>query len=159
MRKRGHAAVPAGGFTLLELMIVVVIVGMLAAIALPAYNTYIMRGRIIEATTALGDIHSQMEKFYMDNRQYDSGGACGVTTFAIDPIAQFNAASKMFTIACAPGAAPATTYTLTATGKAAMTGFTFTENERGDKATTAVPGGWSGAGNGCWVTRTDGSCG
>ena len=66
------------GFTLLEVLITVVIVGILAAIALPSYEYFVTRSRIVEATTALGDMRSQMEKFFMDNRTYDSAGKCAI---------------------------------------------------------------------------------
>src|SRR5256885_5749913 len=100
------------GFTLLEMLITVAIVGILAAIAVPSYGYFVTRSRIIEATTALGDIRSQMEKYYMDNRRYDNGGACGIDTLVFKPIAAFNASSKNFVISCPPGALTATTYVL-----------------------------------------------
>jgi type IV pilus assembly protein PilE len=151
----------APGFTLIEVMIVVAIVGILASIALPMYFSYVQRSRIVEATTALGDIRSQMEKYYMDNRTYVAGGACGVTTYVPNPIGAFNGVSNNFTIACpdaAGTALSATAYSLSATGKGPMAGFTFAVDNQNNKVTRALPAGWSGAGNACWVTRTDGSC-
>lgn len=158
---RAYAPWREGGFTLLEVMIVVAIVGILAGIALPAYQTFIMRSRIIEATTALGDIRSQMEKYYMDNRTYVAGGGgCGVTSYAPDPIAAFNGVSKNFQIACpgADGAALSVTgYSIEATGQGPMLGFKFLVDNQNNKVTFAAPAGWTATGN-CWITRTDGSC-
>ena len=56
------------GFTLIELMIVVVIAGILAAIALPSYWQYIQRSKIIEATTGLSNWRTRMEQYFLDNR-------------------------------------------------------------------------------------------
>ena len=62
------------GFTLIELMIVVAIIGILAAVALPAYNDYVRRGKIANATSVLSMMRVQMEQYFQDNRTYV--GAC-----------------------------------------------------------------------------------
>ncbi|HUV99447.1 MAG TPA: prepilin-type N-terminal cleavage/methylation domain-containing protein, partial [Gallionella sp.] len=45
----------SGGFTLIELMIVVAVIAILSAIAIPAYNDYVIRGKLVDATTQLSD--------------------------------------------------------------------------------------------------------
>ena len=143
------------GFTLLELMIAVAVIGILAAIAIPMYGDSVMRSKIIGATTQLGDVRTQMEKYFMDNRSYLAGAGCG----AAPSILSYNAdASNNFTLSCP--APTATTYTIQADGKAGknMGGFTYTINEANVKTTVALPGGWAGAGSPCWVLRKDGSC-
>ena len=136
------------GFTLIEVMIVVAIVAVLAAIALPNYADYIKRGKIIEATSALSDLRTRYEQFYLDNRTYVNG--CTV----IKPIVN---TPKAFAIDC--GGESASTYTGTATGRASegMGNFTYTIDQANDKASTITEPGWSGSGT-CWTIRKDGSC-
>lgn len=58
------------GFTLIEMMIVVVIVAILAAIAIPIYQTQIMESRRTSAKSALLDIAGREEKYYSTNNTY-----------------------------------------------------------------------------------------
>ena len=151
------AARRQAGFTLLELMVVVAIIGILAAIATPMYGDYVRRSKIIDATTAMGDMRTEMEKWFMDNRTYLDGGVCHVQVL-VPPgkLISYNAnAGSHFTagVACT-----ATTYTLTMTGKPAeaMGAFVYTLNERNDKATPSTA--WGATSLTCWVLKKDGSC-
>ncbi|ALP51802.1 hypothetical protein Tel_00855 [Candidatus Tenderia electrophaga] len=60
----------ATGFTLIELMIVVAIIGILAAIAYPAYQDQVRKGKRAEGQAALLDMMAKQERFYTDNNSY-----------------------------------------------------------------------------------------
>ena len=142
------------GFTLLELITVLAIIGIITAIALPQYRNYVIRGKIPEATSTLSDMRVKMEQFYQDNRTYV--GACAAGTVAPLP-----SGMKYFTFSC--GGLSTTAYTITATGGVAggdqsMTGFTYTINETNTRATTAAPTGWGPVNASCWVPGRNGSC-
>lgn len=138
------------GFTLIELMMTVAVAAILASVAIPVYRDYVMRSRIIDATSKLSDFRVRMEQYFMDNRTYADAGNCGVP----NPPDTGDAA---FTIACA--GASATGYTVTASGKGSkgMSDFAYTIVASGAKETTGLPAGWTDTA-GCWVTRKDGSC-
>ncbi len=135
------------GFTLIEVMIVVAIIGILAAIAIPNYADYVTRSRITDAISGLSNVSVRMEQYFQDNRSYVSGGTtCG---------AALPAATTNFTFDCNGSA---TTYTATATGVAGSSmadfGYTITPAAR---ATTGVKSGWSNQGCG-WVLTKAGTC-
>jgi len=142
------------GFTLLELMITVAIVGILASIAIPYYFGYVQRSRIIEATTALGDMRSQMEKYYMDNRTYLLAGKCAVDA----AMTNYNGvASNKFNLK-APVACTATTYRIQAFGVPGgpMAPFQYEINQQNVKSTLATV--WGATSANCWVSKSDGTC-
>lgn len=58
------------GITLLELMVVVVIVGILASIAYPSYQTFTLRARRADAQQMLMDIAARQERYFGDEREY-----------------------------------------------------------------------------------------
>lgn len=63
------------GFTLLELMIVVAVVGILSAIAIPTFTSYVQRSRTAEAVTFLGEIRQRQESYRAEFGQYCSVSA------------------------------------------------------------------------------------
>jgi type IV pilus assembly protein PilE len=141
----------AKGFTLIELMIVVAIVAILAAVALPAYGQYVLRGKLAEAHGELAAMRSKLETYFLDNRTYV--GACAANTVAPLPV------GKYFTFDCPNANLTATAYLVRAIGVNGeqTAGFTFTINEANVRATTAVPAGWT-ANATCWVTKKGGVC-
>ena len=68
------------GFTLMEVMIAVAIVGLLAAIALPAYNFAVTKGKRSEGRAAITDLMQQQERYLTQTGcyGYQSSGACTV---------------------------------------------------------------------------------
>ncbi|MDK4672929.1 pilin [Kingella kingae] len=63
------------GFTLIELMIVIAIIGILAAIALPAYQDYTKRSRVSEDLSLAGGVKSALTEFYASNNKWPASNA------------------------------------------------------------------------------------
>lgn len=126
-------------------MIVVSIIGILAAVALPSYVDYLRRGKIVDATNTLASSRARMEQYYQDNRKYDGDSSPCKSIAGVGD----------FTFECSY---EADSYTIKAKGTGSMTGFAYTINEKGYMATTALPTAWGTTGDGCWITRKGGTC-
>lgn len=129
------------GFTLIELMIVVAIIGILAAIVVPSYREYVQRARAADATGTLADMRIRMEQYFQDNRTY-AGGPCA---------APAGADIVHFTFSCT-GVPDGTTYMLNAQGQAAgnMGAYSYSVDQNNAKS--------SAFNAGCWSLKPDGSC-
>lgn len=146
----------SAGFTLIELMVVIVIVAILAAIALPSYRQYILRGKITEATSNLSSMRLKLEKYYADNRNYGNG-ACGVAV-------PTGASARYFTITCTgaspDGAGNYQGFTVQADGinSEGMQGFKYTIDQSNTRTSTFTGlTGWNDSTT-CWVTKKGESC-
>lgn len=138
MNKQYHFSQRSKGFTLIELMIVVVIIGIIAAIAYPSYIENVRETRRATAKGALLELASYMERYYTENFTY--AGA----SLPFDESPKSGDGTKYYDLSIA--ASGATSYRLAATPKNAQSDDrckTLTVNHRGEQKTTSNA-------NDCW---------
>src|SRR5690554_1595613 len=95
------------GFTLIEVMIVVAIIGILAAIAYPSYEEYVKRGNRTEGQAFLSDVAARQERYFSQNNVYTTD----ITKLGLSSA---NSPTSKYTINLAAGAAGDGGYLLTA---------------------------------------------
>src|ERR1700720_3375990 len=108
------------GFTLIELMIVVAIVGILAAIALPAYQDYTIRARVSEAAAASGACKTSVAEYFASKASLpvdENAAGCAGTSAATQYVASTTVSSGTITVTLSTDSklGPATGGTLTLT--------------------------------------------
>jgi len=129
------------GFTLTELIIAIAILSIVVAVAAPTYNNYIQQGKIAEALSTLGNLSTQMEKYYLDFRVYTNNqGNCAIN----------NLNGDTYSYSCT---STGQNYTWTATSSDGN--YVFSVNNHFDKATLAFKGNTLSSVD-CWMVSEDG---
>jgi type IV pilus assembly protein PilE len=141
------------GFTLIEVMVTMVIIGILMAIVLPSYKDYILRAAVPEATATLATKQVKLEQWFQDNRSYYAVGSTTACGLPADTTSY-----KYFSFSCVPSSATAYVITATGIGTGKMAGFSYTIDQSGNKVTTSVSSGWTIPSTPCWVTAKGGVC-
>ena len=149
------------GFTLIELMIIVAVITILTAIALPSYRSYVIKSRRVDAKNGLLDLASREERFFSVNNTYTNNAAnLGYGTGSSFPIAINASGQSYYNLT-----APAITAASGAGGTAVPPGFTAQAVPTADQTADTTCGtyqidqlgtqtNWNGTtqltGTGCW---------
>lgn len=132
------------GFTLIELMIVIAIVGILAAIAIPNYTEYVRKSRRSDAKSSILEVTQRLERFYTEKARY--------TTSFTDigyPAAVLDSSQGYYRLSISAGASGiASSYTVTATAQGAQLADTACGNFSYGSDNTKSATGTLGAA--CW---------
>jgi type IV pilus assembly protein PilE len=136
----------ARGFTLMEVIVVVTMLAILAAIAIPNYSEYIRRGHRAAAQEYLISLASRQVQFYLDRRAFAESDVCppvapATTCLNATPPAEL---ANRYTVAIAAAAGPPAAFTITATPTGSQTG------ERCGNLTIDQTGARGAAATGCW---------
>lgn len=141
MKTSGVSKRRVAGFTLIELMIAVVVVGILAAVAMPTYQDYVRRGYRTSAEAFLMDVAQREQQYFMDSRSYASSvtGSTGLgMTIPAD-------VQGRYTIAVTVVAGPPPTFSVAATPTGNQT-----NDSCGTLTLTSAGAKTSSSGSNCW---------
>lgn len=129
------------GFTLIELMIVVAIIGILAAVALPAYQSYTLKAKFVEVVNGVAPYKTAIELCAQSGDCLAAGGATLSTSLGVAGIPSALAASTTFLSTITLTASGMLTATATTSGGLANESYTLTPAFTAGQAITWTAGG------------------
>lgn len=142
------------GFTLIELMITVAIIGIIAAIAIPNYNGYVLRSNRTVGKTVIMRILAQQESYYTDRKRYAPTLTALSPEYTTDPafvtrdgkVVAANSANTIYSVTLtAVNGPPATEFTIQATPVNAQL-----KDKKCGTLTHTSKGAQGAAGSDCW---------
>jgi len=130
------------GFTLIEVLITVAIIGILAAIAVPNYSEYLKRGRRVDAVTFLLEVAGEQQRFFSEENRF----ASDMSDLGFGTTATFNTPEGGYYVVSITVPNPAVSYSLTA---APVSGGAQEGDDCGSFVITSSGGKTAGAAD-CW---------
>lgn len=130
------------GFSLVELMIVVVIIGILMTVTWPAYQRYVQQSAAKPVTAALLQLAQRLDAYAQDHDTYVGG--CGSVPSVPNAVLSCLSLSS-------------TDYTVQASGTGPISGLAYTLTRSGLRATPSAPRGWPTSSS-CWIIDAQGDC-
>ena len=128
------------GFTIIELLVALSIVGILTGVALPSYIDYVQWSRVPVALDALSSHATRMEQRYQDTGSYASNGSCAASL----PTA------ANFALSCSV-ASSGQGFTAIAAGSGSMAGYSYSIDQMSNRVTLSHPKGVPAVN--CWSMR------
>lgn len=130
--QRESAVAKARGFSLIELMIAVAIVGILLAIAVPSYQNHLRKGRRAEAQAFLTQVAQRQQQYLLDARTYALGGTA-LTELSLTPPTSVTDHYAVTVTPAAPTVPPSFTITAAPTSTVQIPDGTLTLTNTGAK--------------------------
>ena len=140
------------GFSLIEILVVVAIIGILTSIAVPAYGGYVTRSRLVEAFSGLSSAQTSAEEYWSNNHTY-----VGFDTVDASHPRRLPPDSSNFTFTVDDATVSDSAITIKATGHNTVNGFVFSIDQGGTRATLSAASGY-GTSPSCWIDRKGGQC-
>ena len=94
LKKIPQKNVSSKGFSLIELIVAMVVIGVLAAVAVPKYNEYVCRSRRGQAETLIASVSTSLVKYFSMNKSYTDINVDKLKSFGLEKTPSYNSSDK-----------------------------------------------------------------